>query len=320
MSIEINDSQPEPPALPERPGRSRNRLIQLIVAAGVVIGAIVATVIIVSGKHDAQASGRTVVRIGTTDQSEPYWPTLIDLAAKDGIDIQLVNFSDYTQANPALTQKQLDLNVFQHLLYLANYNVEQHDTLTPIGSTVVVPLSLYSKKHTALEQIPAGGKVAIPNDPTNQARALLVLQQAGLLTLKGGGSVLTTPADIDPAKSRVTVTPVDAAQTVAALPSVDGAIVNNNFALDAKLDPTSALYADDPAKPAAEPYINVFVARAQDKDSPTYRKIVELYHRATVTDAVLAASKHTSVIVDRPRTELAGILQRLQDTVVAAQK
>lgn len=320
MSTENNGIQPEPPALPERPGRSRNRLIQLIVATVVVIGAIAATVIIVFGKDDAQASGHTVVKIGTTDQSEPYWPTLIDLAAKEGIDIQLVNFSDYTQANPALAQKQLDLNLFQHLLYLANYNVEQHDTLTPIGSTVVVPLSLYSKKHTALEQIPAGGKVAIPNDPTNQARALLVLQQAGLITLKGGGSVLTTPADIDPAKSRVTVTPVDAAQTVAALPSVDGAVVNNNFALDAKLDPTSALYADDPAKPAAEPYINVFVGRAEDKDNPTYLKIVRLYHRAGVTDAVRAASKNTSVIVDRPRSELATILQKLQDTVVGAKQ
>lgn len=314
MSTENEPSTPA--ALPERPGRSRNKLISLIVAAVVVIAAVATTLVLTLGKgDDAAAAGRTVVKIGTTEASADYWPVLKELAAKDGIEIELVNFSDYTQADPALSQRQTDLNLFQHLLYLANYNVENHDTLTPIGATVVVPLSLYSKKFTAVDQIPAGGKIAIPNDPTNQARALLVLQQAGLLTLKGGGSVLATPADIDAARSKVTVTPVDAAQTVAALPSVDGAVINNNFVNDAKIDPKSALYADDPSKPAAEPYINAFVARAADKDNSTYLKIVELYHQAAVTDKVREESKDTAAIVDKPQADLEKILQQLQGTV-----
>ncbi|WP_353649528.1 MetQ/NlpA family ABC transporter substrate-binding protein [Nakamurella sp. A5-74] len=304
-------------ALPQRPGRAGNRTVWFAGALVIVI-AIAATLFFTLRKTDSAASGSTVVRIGTTEESADYWAPLKAAAARENIDIQLVNFSDYTQANPALAQKQVDLNLFQHLLYLANYDVADSQTLVPIGSTVVVPLSLYSKKHTSLDQIPRGGKIAIPNDATNQARALLVLQQAGLISLKGGGSVLSTPAEIDPAESKVTVTPVDAAQTVASLPSVDGAIINNNFVLDAKIDPTSALYSDDPSKPAAEPYINAFVARSEDKDNPTYLRIVELYHQSAVIDAVKAQSKNTAIIVQRPASELQGILTQLEGTVKEA--
>lgn len=308
-------SEPTPAVLPERPKKSRTGVIVGAVVAIVAV-AIAATVLIVNLTRSGD--DKVVVKVGTTEAGADYWPILIKLAADNGIDLQPVNFGDYTQANPALAQGQLDLNLFQHLLYLANYNVSDNQTLTPIGSTVVVPLGLYSSQHTELDQIPQGGQVAIPNDPTNQARALLVLQQAGLLALKGGGTVLSTPADIDSGASKVTVIPVDAQQTVTSLSSVDAAIVNNNFALDAKLDPSKALYNDDPSKPAAEPYINAFVARAADQDNPTYRKIVELYHDPAVTAAVVNASQGTAVIVDRPQSDLESILSGLEDTVRAS--
>lgn len=309
---------PEPPSLPPRlPERRTNRRGLIVgVAVAAVVAVVAATLLIVNLTRSGD--DKTVVRVGTTEASADYWPILKNLAAQNGIDLQTVNFGDYTQANPALAQGQIDLNLFQHLLFLANYDVSADQTLTPIGSTVVVPLGVYSNQHTALDQIPAGGQVAIPNDPTNQARALLVLQQAGLISLTGGGTVLSTPADVDTAASRVTVVPVDAQQTVTSLSSVDAAVVNNNFALDAKLDPSKALYNDDPTKPAAEPYINAFVARAADQDNPTYRKIVELYHDPAVTDAVVKASQGTAVIVDRPQADLQAILAGLQDTVRAA--
>ncbi|MET8507466.1 MetQ/NlpA family ABC transporter substrate-binding protein [Streptomyces sp. NPDC004787] len=310
----------EVPALPDKPAGRRTGLVTAVSIAAVAV--LVAAAVLVShltgAGSRADAAGRVTVKIGTTDQSSDFWPVLTRRAAEEGIDIELVNFTDYTQANPALAQKQIDLNLFQHLLFLANHNVADHDTLTPIGSTVVVPLSLYSKKHTAVGQIPRNGRIAIPNDPTNQARALLVLQQAGLLKLKGGGSVLATPADVDTAASKVVVTPVDAAQTVASLPSVDAAVINNNFALDAALDPSKALYGDDPSKPEAEPYINVFVARAADKDNPTYRKIAALYHEEAVKKAAIDASKGTAVAVNRPRADLERILASLEKTVRAA--
>lgn len=298
-------------ALPERRSGSRGKVIGGVVAAALVV-AIAGGGWVLTRGDDSAAASLTTVTIGTTEAAADYWPPLQALATQNGIDLQVVNFSDYTQANPALAQQQIDLNLFQHLQFLAEYNVSDAKTLTPIGSSVVVPLSLYSRKHTNVAQIPQGGTIAIPNDATNQARALLVLQQAKLLTLKGGGTSLSTPADIDAAASKVKVTPVDAAQTVAALPSVDGSIVNNNFALDATLDPKSALFSDDPNTPAAEPYINVFVARAEDKDNPTYATIVRLYHDPSVEAAVKAQSKDTAVLVDRPAADLQRILAGLE--------
>src|SRR5690606_14753864 len=155
------------------------------------------------------------------------------------------DLQDYTQANPSLSQGELDANQFQHLQFLAGYNVDADDDLTPIGATAVYPLGLYSEKHDSVEQIPAGGEVAVPNDPTNLARALLVMQDAGLVDLKDGGSAVSTKADVLPG-SKVTVTPVAAEQTPIQLQSVDASIVNNDFLEDAGLSADDALFQDDP--------------------------------------------------------------------------
>lgn len=307
-------------ALPERPSRRKGLIAGIGAVLAVALVAVGFLVLNDNSDDPTAADGRVTVRIGTTEAGSDYWKTFADVAAAEGIDLEVVSFSDYTQPNRALSQGQIDLNLFQHLLFLANYNVSNNDTLTPIASTYVVPLSLYSHKHKSVEDIPRGGTIAIPNDPTNQARALLVLQSAGLITLTDGGTALSTPADIDQAASKVRVTPVDAAQTVAALPSVDGSIVNNNFALDGGLDPSTALYADDPNSPEAEPYINAIVARAADKDNPTYLKVAQLYKDPRVVERVQAESRDTSVQVERPRPELESIVTRLADTVRGQQR
>ncbi|MFP3465747.1 MetQ/NlpA family ABC transporter substrate-binding protein [Leifsonia sp. SIMBA_070] len=315
----MSDATPSTPALPEKPKRSRTGwFVGIGIAVVAVIVAVVLVVVNLTGSGAATAKTVTV-KIGTTEASSPYWGVLKKAAAKEGIDIQTVNFRDYTQANPALADGQLDLNLFQHLQFLANYDVQAKQDLVPVGSTLVVPLPLYSTKHKSLQDIPQGGTIAIPNDATNQARALLVLQKAGLLKLKNGGNTLATPADIDASASTVTVIPVAAEQTAPALGSADGAIINNNFALTAGIDPKSALFQDDPKSKTAEPYINAFVARAKDKDNATYQKIVKLYHSKAVTDSVLAESKNTAVIVDRSGSDLTGILDGLKKTIRAAQ-
>lgn len=299
---------PLPENLPEKQGGNRKLTIGL--TAGVVV-ALVAGFGIWRATAD-DGDGQRTVKLGVTEASADWIPPLKEAARAKGINLETVAFNDYNQANPALAQKQIDLNLFQHLQFLASYNVNDNQKLKPVGSTVVVPLPLYSKKHTSVSQIPQGGQIAIPNDATNQARALLVLQSAGLVKLKGGGNALSTPADIDTAASKVKVTPVDAAQTVSSLSSVDGAIVNNNFALDAKLDPKSALVQDDPSKPAAEPYINIFAARDGDQDNADYKEIVRLYHTEPVLSKVKAQSKNTAIIVDRPVSQLNSILSRLE--------
>lgn len=260
-----------------------------------------------------KASADNVVRIGTTDKDHA-WDVFEEKAKAQGITLRITNFSDYKQPNLALSQKQIDLNLFQHLQFLGAYNVANNDTLTPIASTYIVPLGLYSKKHKSLADLPQGAEIAIPNDPTNQARALFVLQAAGLLKLSGDAKA-PTPADIDKGASKVKVTPVDAAQTALSLASVDGSIINNTFLDRSGIDPNSALYKDDPKNPAAEPYINVVVSRAGDKNNELYQKVAQLWHDPDVQQAHAQVTKNTAVEVKRTGPELEQILARVQQTI-----
>ena len=253
------------------------------------------------------------VRIGVVNSGDDYWNTFTDLADEEGISVELVNFSDYQLPNQGLTDGDLDLNQFQHLQFLAGYNTASEQDLTPIGATAVYPLGLYSQKHDSVEDIPEGGEVAIPNDDSNQARALLVLQEAGLVALRDGGSAFSTPADVLEDESRVTVTPVDAAQTALALQDVDASIINNDFVGDAGLTSDDAIFSDDPDSDAAAPYINVWVARAADADNEVFQQLVEIYHSPEVEKGVLEASGDTGVIKDNSAAELQEILAGIEE-------
>lgn len=264
----------------------------------------------------ADPDNPVTVRIGVADISQDYWTTFTDLAAEEGIEVELVNFTDYQQPNPALSTGQLDLNQFQHLLFLANYNVSANDDLAAIGSTLIYQLALYTTKgYTSPEEIPDGAQIAIPNDATNQARALLVLQSAGLIELTGGGNALSTPAEVDKEASRVQVVPVDANQTAVQLQSLDGAVINNTFATDAGLDPTEAIFSDLDDPEQARPYLNVWVARADDADNPVYAQLIEIYHRDEVIGQLLDQNKGTAVAQNLSADELETSLTELEDLV-----
>ncbi|MFP3713219.1 MetQ/NlpA family ABC transporter substrate-binding protein [Puerhibacterium sp. TATVAM-FAB25] len=265
----------------------------------------------------AAGTSEDPIRIGVVSSGEKYWDTFKQAASDEGIEVEIVNFSDYQLPNQGLTDGDLDLNQFQHLQFLAGYNVASGSDLAPIGATAVYPLSLYSTKHASVEEIPDGGEIAIPNDETNQARALLVLQEAGLLKLQDGGSAFSTPNDILADESKVTVTPVDAAQTAIALQDVDASIINNDFVGDAGLTADDAIFADDPDSSAAEPYINVWVARAEDKDNETYAQLIDIFHTPEIEEGVLEASGGTGVIKDNSAEELQGILDGIQEDLQA---
>ncbi|MBD3781318.1 MAG: methionine ABC transporter substrate-binding protein [Micrococcales bacterium] len=264
----------------------------------------------------ADADNRVTVRVGVTDKAQEYWTTFTDLAADEGIDVELVNFTDYTQPDPILSSGDLELNQFQHLLYLANYNVSSDDDLQPIGSTAIYQLGLYTTQgYASPDDIPDGAEIAIPNDVVNQARALLVLQSAGLISLTDGGNAFSTPAEIDEAASTVTVVPVDANQTAVQLQSLDGAVINNNFATDAGIDPTTAIYSDLQDTDTARPYLNIWVARAEDADNPVYAQLIEIYHSPEVTDQLIEENGGTAVVEDVPAEELRSDLADLEDLV-----
>ena len=233
---------------------------------------------------------------------------LKDEAAKQGITIEYSEFTDYAQPNPSVDAGDNDMNRFQHIAYLANYNVSSGKDLQIVGSTNIYPMAIFSKKHKKVDEIPQGGTIAIPNDSVNEARALLLLKAQNLVTFK---SEVHTPThnDIDTGKSKVKVTPVDAAQTVVSLDSVDAAVINNTFLADAGLNPSDALAQDDPNNPDARRYVNLFVAQKDKVNDETYKKVVEIFHSKTVQDAVKEDSKNTAVEVNLSQDELKKALE-----------
>lgn len=270
--------------------------------------------------EEADTGSGDVVRIGVVGAGDPYWEDYKEAAAAEGIDIELVNFTEYTQPNPALTAGELDLNQFQHIVYLAQYNVGTEGDLVPIGSTAIYPLGLYSTQYDSVEEIPDGATVAVPNDESNQARGLLVLQSAGLVTLKGGGTTFSTLDEIDKDKSRVEVVTLDAAVTATSLPDVAAAIINNDFIEDAGLQASDAIAQDDPEDPKALPYVNIFASRAEDADNPTYKKLVEIYQNTkSVQDGVFEESGDTAILLKVPVDELLDSLATVEDEIRAHQ-
>ncbi|KZE92230.1 D-methionine-binding lipoprotein MetQ [Agromyces sp. NDB4Y10] len=286
---------------------TRTKLIAALAAAPLVIG-------LAACSSAGAAEGDDVVRIGVVGKSDPQWPAFEAAAAEAGIEIELVDFADYAQPNPALTEGELDLNQFQHIVYLADYNVSADADLTPVGSTQIYPLGLYSTKYESVEDIEEGETVAIPDDPSNLARALLVLQSAGLIELEDGGSIFSTVDDIDQAASKVKVTPLEASLTATSLPDVAAAIINNDFVEDAGLSFEDAIAKDDPADPNALPYVNIFAARADEADNETYRKLVEIFQTDAAVQAGLdEASAGTGVSVEIPVADLKSSLAEVED-------
>lgn len=267
-----------------------------------------------------EAGSGEVVRIGVVGAGDPYWEDYKEAAAAEGIEIELVNFTEYTQPNPALSAGELDLNQFQHIVYLSQYNVGTEGDLVPIGSTAIYPLGLYSTQYESVEDIPDGATVAVPNDESNQARGLLVLQSAGLVTLKGGGTTFSTLDEIDKDKSRVEVVTLDAAVTATSLPDVAAAIINNDFIEDAGLEASDAIAQDDPNDPNALPYVNIFASRAEDADNATYKKLVEIYQNTKkVQDGVFEESGDTAILVKVPVEDLLTSLATVEDEIRAHQ-
>ena len=282
------------------------RIRRVLAASSAAVIAATSLAACSSGDSD----GKIVV--GTTDAAKKAWSAFEDEAEAQGLDIEVQNFSDYNTPNQALDQGELDTNNFQHLKFLAEFNKGNGTDLVPIVATEIVPLALFWQGHDSLDGI-EGQEVAIPNDTTNQGRAINVLVQAKLVTLKKEGLITPGLPDIDEAKSKVKVVPVDAAQTPAAYGEGKPAIINNSFLDRVGIDPTTAVFQDDPNSKEAEPYINAFVVRAEDANNEEIKKVAEIWHSQAVQDAVAEDSKGTSVPVQKSPEELKKILDRVTE-------
>lgn len=266
-----------------------------------------------AGSGESGSSENETVKVGVVGKGDAQWAPFVEAAAEEGITVELVDFGSYEQPNPALTEGEIDLNQFQHIVYLADYNVNSGSDLTPIGSTAIYPLGLYSKKYDDVDSIPEGETVAVPDDASNQARALLVLQSAGLIELKSGGTIFSDVADVDTDKSKVKVTGLEAALIPTSLPDVAAAIINNDFVQDAGLTFDDAIAQDDPEDPNALPYVNIFAARADEADNETYLKLVEIFQtNEDVQAGLLESSGDTAVPLQTPVEDLVSSLEKVQ--------
>ena len=196
-----------------------------------------------------------------------------------GLDIEVVEFSDYVIPNTALADGDIHANSFQHRPYLENQIRDRGFDLVEIATTITTPMGVYSDSLDSLEALPDGARIGIPNDPTNGGRALLLLQDLGLLTLAEGTGLVPTPLDITENPKDLEFLELDAAQLPRSLADTDASIINTNYALAAGLDPNTDTIAMEKAD---SPYVNIIVVRQGDQDQDWAKKLVQAYHSPEV--------------------------------------
>jgi D-methionine transport system substrate-binding protein len=198
---------------------------------------------------------------------------------EQGVDLNVKVFTDYVQPNIQVSEKRLDANFFQHQPYLDEFNKGKGTELVSVAGVHIEPFGAYSSKHKSLDELPKGATVVIPNDATNGGRALLLLQKAGVITLKDGAGITATPKDIAENPKNIKIRELEAATLPRVLTQVDLALINTNYALEAKLNPTEdALFIEG----NDSPYVNILVARPDNKDSAGMQKLIEALHSEEV--------------------------------------
>ncbi|MCO6541309.1 MAG: MetQ/NlpA family ABC transporter substrate-binding protein [Lactobacillus sp.] len=257
-----------------------NKIIQKVFLAISFVG-----VIFLAVGCGAQGSQEKTVKVGINNADEPIWKVVQQKVKKDHINLKIVEFSDYNQPNTALSQGELDINAFQHRFFLSNWNKAHHTNLVAIGNTVIQPMAVYSNKLTDIKQIKNGAKVAVPNDASNEARALQLLENAGLITLKNTKKKLPSTKDIQTNKLNLKFNVLDAAQTAHSLGDVDVAVINGNVANAAKLSAKKVIYKEKISK-QSKPWINIIVANKKDQHNKTYQKVVKAFQSADVAKAI----------------------------------
>lgn len=240
-----------------------------------------------SAAGDEAANEPVTVKIGVVGESSEQWQPVIDALAKENIHIELVKFADYTLPNQALADGEIDLNAFQHYAYLENEIKEKKLALTAIGETVIAPLGLYSDKYKSVADIPDNAQIAIPSDASNGGRALKLLEAQGLITVDPAAGYVPTLENITKNPKNIKFYEVEAANLPSLLPDVDAAVINGGHAVDNGLSPQKdsiALEAVDSG--SNNPYINIIVARTEDKDNAIYKKIVDTYRSDAVAKVI----------------------------------
>lgn len=246
-----------------------------------VIALVSVTLVFAGGKKDQSA----VLTVGATPEPHAALLNLIveDLA-KEGITLKIIEFTDYVTPNDAVESGQIDANFFQHVPYQDTFNKEKGYHLVSAAGIHVEPLAVYSSKITKLSDLPNGATVAIPNDPTNEGRALLLLQSAGLITLKKDAGLTAIPLDIVENKKNLKFREIEAASLPRVLGDVDAAVINGNYALPAGLSAAKdGLFIEG----KDSPYVNIVTVKAGNENNPRILALVKALKSQKIKDYII---------------------------------
>jgi D-methionine transport system substrate-binding protein len=233
-----------------------------------------------SGSGGKNATGPLVVAASPTPHAQILDYVRDHLAKKAGLDLQVKEFSDYVLPNTATEQGQVDANFFQHKPYLDDFNKKNGTHIVPVVNVELEPLGLYSHRITALGALKDGSSVAVPNDTTNEARALKLLADNGLITLEAGTGQTATPADVTSNPKHLKFKELEAAQLPRSLDDVDAGVINGNYAIQAGLSPAKDALAAE--KAAGNPYANFLAVKKGNENDPRVKKLAELLNSPEV--------------------------------------
>jgi D-methionine transport system substrate-binding protein len=257
--------------------RRRSTFAALVATAGLVLGL---TAGCGGDSDEGSASDTLKVGVSPVPHGEILKYVADNLAAKEGLKLDIVEFNDYIQPNVALQEKQLDANYFQHIPYLEEEVASKGYKFTPLKPVHIEPLGLYSKKVKSLAEVPDGGTIAVPNDPSNSGRALNLLAKNGLITLKEGVGVKATEKDITGNPKNLKFSALEAAQLPRSLEDTAASVINGNYAIETGLSPAKDALALEDGKD--NPYANLVVVRTGDESDPRVTKLETLLHSPEV--------------------------------------
>jgi D-methionine transport system substrate-binding protein len=252
-------------------------MINTLKKLAILVGALTLTA---CGSHDTKGE----LKVGTIAGPDSQLMEVAKKVAKSkyGLDVKIVEFTDYVEPNTALNDGSINANMFQHQPYLNKQNQDRHYHLVAVGKTFVFPMGIYSQKVKSVADLPQGGLVAIPNDPSNEGRALLLLQKANVITLTDPTDLYATPSNIKDNPKGLKFKELDAAQLARSLADVDLAVINSNYAIPAGLSPSKdALVLED----SKSPYANIIVVRVADMNDPKIKELVSAIQSAEVLQA-----------------------------------